>query len=54
VIAQIDEQHAAVIADAMAPAGKTDLVARVGLAEFSAIMRTIAVHLPVSSSARRA
>ena len=33
MIAQIDEQHAAMVADAMAPAGEADLAADVGLLE---------------------
>jgi len=44
MIAQIDEQHAAMVADAMAPAGKPDLFADVGLAQFAAFMAAVTVH----------
>ncbi len=32
MVAQVDEQHAAMVADAMAPAGQPDLGADVGVA----------------------
>jgi hypothetical protein len=44
MVAQIDEQHAAMIADAMAPAGKPDLSADVALAERAAGMGAVAMH----------
>ena len=44
MVAQIDEQNAAVVADAMAPAGEADLGADVGLAERAAGMGAVAVH----------
>ena len=47
MVAQIDEQHAAVIANAVAPAGKTDFLAYMAVAEFSAIVRTVAMHFGV-------
>ena len=45
MVAQIDEQHAAMVADAVAPAGQPDGLADVGLAQVSAMMRAIAVHV---------
>ena len=47
MVAQVDEQHAAVVADAVAPAGKTDFLADVAVAEFSAVVRTVAMHFAV-------
>ena len=44
MVAQIDEQHAAVVADAMAPAGKTDRLALLGEAEGAAIVRAVTMH----------
>ena len=44
MIAQVDEQHAAMIADAMAPAGQPDLLADVALAERAAGMGAVTVH----------
>ncbi len=44
MVAQIDEQHAAMIADAMAPPGKPDLGADVALAQFAAFMAAVTVH----------
>ena len=44
MVAQIDEQHAAVVADAMAPAGKTDLGPDIAVAKIAAFMGAIAVH----------
>ena len=44
MVAQIDEEHAAMIADAMAPAGKANGLADVGRAERPAGMGTITVH----------
>jgi hypothetical protein len=38
MVAQIDEQHAAMVADTMAPAGKTGSLADVALAERAACM----------------
>ena len=45
MVAQIDEQHAAVVADAMAPAGKPDLGADVARAERAAGVGAVAVHV---------
>ena len=53
VIAQIDEQHAAMIANAMAPAGKTNRFAGLHLAKAAAAMGTIAVHYMVTSKRKR-
>ena len=47
MVAQIDEQHAAVIANAVAPAGETDFLADMAVAEFSAVVRTVAMHFAV-------
>ena len=47
MVAQIDEQHAAMIADAVAPAGETDFLADMAVAEFSAVVRTVAMHFAV-------
>ena len=44
MVAQIDEQHAAMIALAMHPAGQADLAAHVGGAQLGAGVRTIGVH----------
>ena len=44
MVAQIDEQNAAVIADAVTPAGKTDRLALLGEAEGAAIVRAITMH----------
>ena len=44
MVAQIDEQHAAMVADAMAPAGQPDLGADVAVAKRAASMGAIAVH----------
>jgi hypothetical protein len=38
MVAQIDEQHAAMVADTMAPAGKTGGLADVAVAERAACM----------------
>ncbi len=38
MVAQIDEQHAAMVADTMAPAGKADFLADVSLAGLPAIV----------------
>ena len=45
MVAQIDEQHAAMVTNAVAPAGEPDFLAGMGLAKLSTIMRTIAMHL---------
>ncbi len=47
MVAQVDEQNAAVIADAVAPAGQPDRFAGVGFAEVAAAMGTVAVHVLV-------
>ena len=44
MVAQIDEQHAAVVADAMAPAGQPDLGADVAVAKRAAGMGAVAMH----------
>ena len=44
MVAQVDEQHAAVVADAMAPAGQPDRLAVLGEAEGAAGVRAIAMH----------
>ena len=44
MIAQIDEQHAAMIALAVHPARKTDGLADIGGAELGAVMGAIGVH----------
>jgi hypothetical protein len=44
MIAQVDEQEPAMIADAMDPAGKTHCLADVLRAEFSTGVRAIAMH----------
>ena len=44
MVAQVDEQHAAVVADAVAPAGKPDLLADLGGGERAAGVGAIAVH----------
>ncbi len=45
MVAQIDEQNPAVVANAVAPAGEPYFLAGMGLARLSTIMRTIAMHL---------
>jgi hypothetical protein len=49
VIAQIDEQHAAMIANAMAPARKTNRFAGLRFARVAAAMGAVAVHDKVTS-----
>jgi hypothetical protein len=44
MVAQVDEQHAAMVADAMAPAGKPDGRADVAVAELAAGVGAVAVH----------
>jgi hypothetical protein len=44
MVPQIDKQHAAMIAYAMAPAGKTYVFVNKGLARLSTIMRSVAMH----------
>ena len=44
MVAQIDEQHAAMVADAMAPAGETHITADVAISQRAAGMGAIAVH----------
>ena len=44
MVAQIDEQHAAVVADAVAPAGKPDVGAVLGEGQGAAGMRAVAMH----------
>jgi hypothetical protein len=53
VIAQVDKQHAAMIADAMAPAGEPDFLADERLVWFSTIMRTVAMHFISLEAVRR-
>jgi hypothetical protein len=45
VIAQIDEQKPAVVADAMAPAGQAHLGPDVALAQGAACMGAVAMHV---------
>jgi hypothetical protein len=54
MVAQVDEQHAAMVADAVAPAGKPGRMAGMGLAEFSAIMRAVTMHFGVLLAGRKA
>ena len=49
VIAQVDEQDAAVVADAMTPAGKARLAADVACSQCAAGMAAIAVHFRLDS-----
>jgi hypothetical protein len=44
VVAQVDEQQAAVVAYAMDPAGKADGLADIGLPQLSAGVAAVAVH----------
>ena len=44
MVAQVDEEHAAMVANAMAPARQPDIGADVGEAQIPAGMSTIAVH----------
>ena len=44
MVAQIDEQHAAVVADAMAPAGQPHVLADVAVAKRAAGVGAVAVH----------
>jgi hypothetical protein len=44
MVAQIDEQDAAMVANAVAPAGEPNLGACVRFAKLSAAMRTIPMH----------
>ena len=53
MVAQIDEQHAAMVADAMAPAGQPDLLADVALAERAAGMGAVTVHSISKGSVER-
>jgi hypothetical protein len=46
MVPQIDEQKAAVVADAMTPAGKARIDSNVDLAQVAAGMRAIAMHVP--------
>ncbi len=52
MIAQIDEQHAAMIANAMAPAGKTNRLAGLRFARVAAAMGAVAVHYRRSRARR--
>jgi hypothetical protein len=44
MIAQIDKQHAAMVANAVTPAGEPDFLPDEGFVGFSAVVRTIAMH----------
>jgi len=44
MVAQIDEQHTAMVADAVAPARQADLFANVAVAERAAGMRPVTMH----------
>jgi hypothetical protein len=51
VVAQIDEQHPTVVADAMAPAGQTDRLADIALAKRAAGVGPVTMHgCPESAS----
>ena len=47
MVAQIDEQHAAMVADAVAPAGKPHVLADVAVAQRAAGMGAVAMHVMV-------
>ncbi len=53
MVAQVDEQHAAVVADAVAPAGEPRLLADVAFAQLAAGMGAIAVHESSLDAARK-
>ena len=53
VVAQVDEQHAAVVADAVAPAGEPHVLADVGLAERAAGIGAVAMHVFSPGESRR-
>ena len=44
MVAQIDEQHAAVVADAVAPSGEADFLSDQGLGRLGAGVGTVGVH----------
>ena len=44
MVAQVDEQHAAMVADAVAPAGQPDVLADVAVAERAAGVGAVAMH----------
>ena len=44
MIAQVDEQHAAMVADAVAPAGKAHGLPDLGEAERAASVRAVSMH----------
>src|ERR1700689_2220341 len=44
MVAQVDEQHAAMVADTMAPAGQTDGLVDVGVAERAAGVGPVTMH----------
>ena len=54
MVAQVDEQHAAMVADAVAPAGQPHVLADVAVAERAAGVGAVAVHVcnPVKMSAK--
>ena len=52
VVAQVDEEHAAVVAHAVHPAGKPDLFVDVALAERAAGVGAIAMHFGSVENAR--
>jgi hypothetical protein len=47
MVAQVDEEHAAMVADAVAPAGEAHALADFGLAQFSTSVRAVTVHIPL-------
>ena len=53
VIAKIDEQDAAMIADTMAPAGETNRFAGMDFTQGAAAMGTVAMHNKVTSKRKR-
>ena len=44
MVAQVDEQHAAMVAHAVAPAGQPDFLTRERLVGLSTGVRTVAMH----------
>jgi hypothetical protein len=44
MVAQVDEQHAAMVADTMHPAGEADMGADIGLAKGGASVTAVTVH----------
>jgi hypothetical protein len=53
MVAQIDEEHPAMIPLPMNPAGDTNFAPDVGSAELAAMMSAIRVHVPADSDVRK-